>query len=132
MNSVDKVIIILFVIVSILVVITSGYIYYTYNNLCNNSQEYKGVEFIQSTNAYHLCGKNFGIINTSDSPIIITKRTINDSEASSVELKDTTSVESTTLEINQSLPIEASDNIVYQVSNPLGSNMDHSIEMKKF
>lgn len=133
MKKVDKVIRILFLIVSILVVITSGYTCYIYNDLCNDNQEYKGVEIIQSTNAYHFCGKNFGIINTGDNPITITKRVTTGSEVTSETIeKNTTIVESTTLKTNETLAIEASDDVIYQVSNPLGSNMDHKIKMKKF
>lgn len=131
--KIDKVIRVLFLIVIILVIVTSGYTCYIYNNLCNNNNQYTAVEFIQSADAYHLCPDNFGIINTGDKPIIVTKRKMNGSEVTAETLEqNTTAIQSTKLMSGDTLAIEASNDIVYQVSNPLGSDLDHSIKVKKF
>lgn len=129
----DHVIKVLFLIVIIMVVVTSAYTYRVYNNLCNNEQNYKAVELIQSDQAYDLCGENFGIVNTGDNPITVTKFKVDSDEVTSEAIANSASeVESTKLASGDTLAIEASNDVVYQISNPLGSNLDHSIQVRKF
>lgn len=129
-NSILK---ILTLIVAIVVVAAAGYDYTLYNRACNNNQQYSGVELIQSSDEFAVCGENFGIVNTGDAPIVVVEYATDGSTMDAEKIEtDATVNNSVTVESGSTLAIKASNNIVYEVLNPLGSNLEHKVEVRKF
>ncbi len=127
----DHIIKVLFVIMLIMLVATSVFTYGIYNDLCNNSQNYQSVELLESDSAYSVCGADFGIVNTGTSQISVTelKGPAGLSETDNEQLEE---VATTNVEPGSTLAIEASEGIYYQISNPLGSNLEQTIQVRKF
>lgn len=130
---IDQLIKVLFAIVIILIGLTAIFGYHLYNNLCNNEEVYTAVEQIDSADAYGICGNNFGIVNVGDSQILVTKLDNINQDVKSEEIDAATVATNTVLvDSGDTLPMDASDQVRYQISNPLGSNLEHQIEVRKF
>lgn len=129
----DKLIVGLFICVIVLIVFTLGFTYRLYNNLCNNSEVYTAVKEVDSTDAYAICGKKFGIVNTGETEILVTKQNNVEQDDQENGLIEVSQNDNTVLiESGDTYPIEASDQITYTISNPEGSNLEHKIEVRKF
>lgn len=129
----DHTIKVLFVIMLVMLVLTSAFTYYSYNSLCNNQTTYTAVELLRSDKAYTVCGANFGIVNTGAEQINVTKLQSTESEANSELIEENAEeVETIKLSSGQSLAVDASDQVYYKISSPLGSNLEQTIQVRKF
>lgn len=128
----EKIIKISTVLIICSLVITLFLTYGQYQQVCNNQQQYQGVETIYSKNAYKICGPNFSIVNRGQDPIKVETRTIDDQDVGSEDIRENSTItETDTLEQGQSISIDADNDIVYIIENEIGSNLDHTIGLQK-
>lgn len=130
----DVIMKILLALVVIIGGITGFYAYNVYTNLCENGTVYEAVEFLYSDDAYKLCGDDFGIVNVGSEAIEVTKLEGADSnEIASENVNELTSdVASVEVAAGETLPIEASANVVYLIDSKTGSGLDHEVKVSKF
>ncbi len=130
----DHVIRILFILIIIGAFAVGAFGYTVYNNLCNSQDSYEGVEYIYSSDAYKVCGSTFGIVNTSDEDIKVTKviaEGINDYDATEIAAVDPTN-EEFIVASGEGYAIEASGDVAYKIDSPSGSNLDNEVQVRKF
>lgn len=130
----DRVIKLLFAIIAIMLVIVSVVTYRVYDSLCNSPNGYDAVEYIQSKTMYAVCGSDFGIVNQSDSSITVTSYQLtSEQEVTSETISEQSNmIEKVVIGSGENYPIVADNSIVYQIDNPTGSNLDHTILLQKF
>lgn len=116
-----------------MLIITSTFIYHTYNNLCNNATDYSAVEILQSNQIYSVCGAKFGIVNTGQEQISVTKLVaITEDASSKSNLTDFSAEETTMVDSGQTIAVEAADEVYYLITSPLTSELEQSIQIRKF